>query len=544
MTELAPRIEYAAATCLWCKKRLYRLWRDEHASPWWCETPACHDYQEGYAAWSQQRTKEGEYVGPKTYHYVPTPVQVVWHAAVYNRTTTRLLVGGQAGPGKSRFIRESLYRLALQVPSFHALLLRRTHQDLNQSHVRFVPMEVHSRGGIWKTGDRIVEFPHPDGVKSIIRMGHLEDSGALQNYLSSEYDVIAPDELVTFDRDEMLELFSRARSSNPALFALRGHTYEEDGRQKRLDGSLVLAATNPGGKGGRWVKEFFIDHSPDPQAFRKYRSDRWAFKRAKLEDNPYIEEGYRDTLEDLPEMRRRQLLEGDWNAYEGQFFSEWAAELGGQPWHVRSLDIPSHCEWFASMDWGYNAPGCVLWWACLPDGHYHIAQEYKFQQTAAEDVAKTVKAMTKALHISRLRYIACDPSMKAKTGHGKGESIMETLSKHGLPMRAADNDRFNGWLRVHQLLQPGADGFPWLTVAPTVKYLRRTLPAMQQDPHNPEDLDTTGDDHGADALRYGSMSRPAPTRVPSPPAVIPGTMGALRANLLKPEQTFLGAECA
>jgi hypothetical protein len=36
----------------------------------------------------------------------------------------------------------------------------------------------------------------------------------------------------------------------------------------------------------------------------------------------------------------------------------------------------------------------------------------------------------------------------------------------------------------------------------------RTLPSMQHDKKNPEDLDTEGEDHCADSIRYGVMSRP------------------------------------
>lgn len=274
--------------------------------------------------------------------YVPTPKQVVWHEAVYHRPTTRLLVGGQAGPGKSRWLREALYRFAQEVPGFHGLLLRRTHKDLDQSHLRFVPFEVAQRGGVWKAGDRVVVFPHRGHADAIIRMGHLEDSGALQDYLSAEYDAIAPDELVTFDRDEMLELFSRARSVNPALAALRGYVdpeeRDEDGQATVYDGSLVLTASNPGGKGTWWVKDFFMDHTPDRDRYPHYTAARWAFYGAKLADNPYMAPGYRRTLQDLPELRRRQLLEGDWNAWEGQFF-DWRATKDGQPWHVQDLGL-------------------------------------------------------------------------------------------------------------------------------------------------------------------------------------------------------------
>jgi hypothetical protein len=322
------------ARCCWCGSTLTRWTVLSPEGPWVCPTTACQTQQ--WQAAAVTMTPQG--IIQKVL-YLPTPRQVEWRAAVYHRPTTRLLVGGHAGPGKSRWLREMLYELAQKVPGFHALLLRRTHKDLEQSHLRFVPKEVFDRGGTWKLSDKVIEFDHPNKVTSIIRMGHLEDSGALQNYLSSEYDAIAPDELVTFDKEEMLELFSRARSTNEHLYALRGgHKYwdvNEDGEPELMetDGSIVVTATNPGGRGARWVKDFFIEKTPDPDEHPNYRPEMWAFHSAMLKDNPYIRRGYVSTLKDLPEIRRRQLLEGDWDAFEGQFFDWHAAK------HVADLGI-------------------------------------------------------------------------------------------------------------------------------------------------------------------------------------------------------------
>ncbi len=49
----------------------------------------------------------------------------------------------------------------------------------------------------------------------------------------------------------------------------------------------------------------------------------------------------------------------------------------------------------------------------------------------------------------------------------------------------------------------------------------RTLPALQHDSDNPEDVDTEGEDHAPDDIRYGCMSRPyiAPPKEPVRPAV-------------------------
>ena len=521
----------STAKCCWCQAPLKR---ESVNGPWWCLTEACKTHQVNWSRYTCQTNKHGEIPGSRRYLYVPTPVQVEWHRAVYNRDLVYLLVGGQAGPGKSRWIREALYRLACEVPGLHALLLRRTHKDLDQSHLRFMPYEVHSAGGEYKIGDRVALFHHRDQPDAVIRCGHLEDAGAIENYLSSEYDVIAPDELVTFDRDPMLELFSRLRSTSPKLMKLRGHVDAD------LDGSCVITATNPGGRGSLWVKDFFIDHNPDEEEFPDYEPHRWAFVPAKLDDNPYIRKGYRKKLENLTGPRRRQLLEGDWNAHSGQFFTEWREDK-----HVREVEIPRHTEFFGSMDWGRNAPGVMLWWACLPDGHFHIAAEYKFQGENADEVGIQIQRQTKALHITRLRYIVCDPNMKSKSGHSRGESIMETLQRLQLPMRLGDNDRNNGWNRVHELLRPDVDGVPWLTVSPLCRYGRRTIPAMVMDKHDPEDLDTTKDDHWCDALRYGAMSRPAPTRfVDVKPAPPPGSIGDMLAALLTPPTPILGTDLA
>ena len=45
----------------------------------------------------------------------------------------------------------------------------------------------------------------------------------------------------------------------------------------------------------------------------------------------------------------------------------------------------------------------------------------------------------------------------------------------------------------------------------------RTMPALQYDDHKVEDLDTDGEDHVADEVRYFCMSRPIKPRIPTKP---------------------------
>lgn len=464
------------ATCCWCSAQLTQA-----ENVWWCAgSEACRRKQ---AEWAIDATSGGV----RKWLYLPTPKQADFHSAT--RQTRRVLYGGQAGPGKSHALRWGLYRDCMAIPNLNCLLLRRTYQQLEQTHLNEMMREQGLVGANYTTGDKVMRF----GNGSVIRAGHCESAADAMNYLSSEYDRIAFDELVTFDRDPALEIMSRARTSKAAV--------------KAAGDAQVWAGTNPGGRGALWVKEFFIDRTVDLNEFPSYEPARYGFVEAKLADNPYISEQYERDLQDLPEMRKRQLLYGDWNAFEGQFFAEWQVDR-----HVREMQIEPAIDHFAAMDWGYNSPGCVLWFACLPDNRLHVRWEYKFKGEPAEKVALEIARINKALGIKKLRYLVCDPAMKQKTGAGRGESIYETLLRRGLPMRGGDNDRFNGWNRVHEWLRVGPDNQPYITVAPDCRYLVRTLPAMVQDDHDPEDIDSAKDDHAVDALRYGVMSRPGPTR--------------------------------
>ena len=42
----------------------------------------------------------------------------------------------------------------------------------------------------------------------------------------------------------------------------------------------------------------------------------------------------------------------------------------------------------------------------------------------------------------------------------------------------------------------------------------RTFPLAIHDERNPEDIDSDGEDHALDSLRYGLMSRPKPSATP------------------------------
>jgi hypothetical protein len=479
-----PLVSHPHATCCWCGRHFTQI----PSGQWECPTPACAAQQ---YAWGIAIT-----VGDtKRQVFLPTPRQVEFFRA--QRQFVRTLYGGAAGGAKSHVLRWGLYRVCLSVRRLSTIIIRANYKDLEETHLLHLERDAPLFGAKYNRGERRMYFPQ---TGSTIVGGHMDDKVAKEGYLSREYDVIVPDELVTYDEGDMIELFSRARTSNPDVVA-------------KLGGPKVWAASNPGPRGALWVRDFFITKQPDKDKYPKFKPEWHTFVQAKVDDNPYVDLTYRDNLDQMPEPRRSQLLEGDWSVFEGSFF-QFKTFQNGQPWHVAEKYVPPGTEWIAAMDWGFNQPYCVGWFACLPDGHIHMARELKGTQTTPDVVAAKMMDTTRRLvGTGRLRYCAADPSMWNKTGQDHGKAIVETFRSAGLPMRKADNQRGkNGWANVHDLLRAAPDGTPWLTFDPSCQYLIRTLPIQEQSTHDADDVNTDGDDHGSDMLRYMSLSRPSPTR--------------------------------
>jgi hypothetical protein len=122
----------------------------------------------------------------------------------------------------------------------------------------------------------------------------------------------------------------------------------------------------------------------------------------------------------------------------------------------------------------------------------------------APEVGNRIRELEKG---ERMADEVLDPAAFARDG---GPSIAERMD---LNFRRADNARvaqkgaMGGWDQVRERLK-GDEAGSGLVIFSTCTHLIRTLPALQHDPHKAEDVDTEGEDHAPDTLRYGCMSRP------------------------------------
>ena len=108
------------------------------------------------------------------------------------------------------------------------------------------------------------------------------------------------------------------------------------------------------------------------------------------------------------------------------------------------------------------------------------------------------------------------------TAHGNvamsGADIMESTyresTKKILRLLKGNNDRLNGWGTVREYLKPvmkEEQVIAKLQVFNTCTEFIRTFPSLVYDSIKVEDLNTNGEDHAADAVRYGLMSGPTPS---------------------------------
>lgn len=454
---------------------------------WWCPSQPCRTKQLAWGISLQvPKTGKGGVQGFEWKRwFVPLPKQV----AFLELNAKRKLFGGAAGGSKSHASRFGAYRLCLTVPGLSVLLLRKTRPELERTHIRAMRREQHDIGFTFMEQAKECRFTNG----SVIECGHMEDEAAVQKYLSSEYDLIIPEEAVQYPPDPLMELMSRARTSNE--------------RVKALGGPWVWLPTNPGGPAHHLLKALFIDRAPDveqyPAMAKSYQPEQWGYVHATLDDNPYIDPDYEQlSLSGLRKARYEQLRHGDWDAAEGTFFEMFDKRL-----HVRDVRLatPIHGV-IEAMDWGYTSPGCWLAFAHVGDNHWHVIGEWKFRQLTPQQVAEGILERRKELGIGSVSYTVGDPAMFSKH---QGDAIATTLGRHGVTVRPGNNERTLGWMRLIAAFQPAPDGVPWLTLSPNCRYAIRSIPALLADKHNPEDVDSSLDDHAADALRYFAMSRPA-----------------------------------
>jgi hypothetical protein len=270
--------------------------------------------------------------------------------------------------------------------------------------------------------------------------------------------------------------------------------------------------------GHGWLKELFIKPAPKGMQVLEKKlpngsSFDYIYIPSRVHDNQILlarDPEYINRLHMVgsPELVRA-WLEGDFEIHEGSYFPEFSGK------HIIApFNLPKHWPRYLGYDWGYRSPFAAVWGAVssgrddkgnevpYPKGSIVIYREMHSKGVDNVEQANRIAAAS----IGENPIAVADPSIFSHEG---GPSINDqfnvVFAKYKHPsFRPADNNRISGWSQIRQRLVGKP---PLLYIFANCQYLLETLPSMTIDKRNPEDLDTNGNDHAVDALRYMCKAR-------------------------------------
>lgn len=406
--------------------------------------------------------------------------------------------GGARGGGKTWAVRIKAMLLACRYAGIKILIVRRSFQELRDNHILPLQMELRDLAR-WKEQEK--RFIFPNG--SYIRFGYCSAERDVLQYQGQEYDIIFIDEATQLTEFQFQTFKGCLRGANDF--------------PKRM-----YLTCNPGGVGHAWVKRLFIDR----QYVEGERPEDYEFIQAKVTDNPVLmkkDPEYINMLRSLPYELREAWLNGSWDIFAGQYFSEWNRDV-----HVvEPFAIPAWWRRYITMDYGLDMLAAYLIVVDDHDMAYVVQEVYKGRDLGegakgliVSEAAAEVKALAGNGDIAA--YLAPPDLWNARQETGK--SVADIFAESGIYLTQTSNDRIDGWMAMHERLHVFEDEqgvqVAKLRIFPQCINLIRTLPQLRYDDKRINDVATEPHEltHGPDAIRgwcvYWTRRASAPAAPP------------------------------
>jgi len=404
--------------------------------------------------------------------YVPLAWQLKFHALARECDKpdgpVKLGVGGSRGPGKSHGVFAQMVLDDCQrVPGLKGLFLRQTGKAAQESFNDLILKIIVGKIDYdYNASQGVLKFYN----NSRVILGGFRDEKDIDNYIGIEYDFIAIEELNQLTELKVDQLLGSMRTSKTNW-------------RPRLYTSF-----NPGGIGHVFVKNTFVI------PYREEREKETKFVPSTYKDNPYLNKEYIDYLEALKGTLGKAWREGNFDIFEGQYFTEWS-----QDHHVvLPFRIPETWKKYRSYDHGRESPACCKWYAIDYNGRVWVYREFYVKGWNADQIAQEIARLTPSNE--KIEYSVADASIFSKIGHG--ETIAEILGRNGFVTIPSSKDRVAGWNVMHEYYYWDNLNEPKIKYFNTCFHSIRTIPSLIHDDKHPEDLDSTGEDHCADVDRY------------------------------------------
>lgn len=393
--------------------------------------------------------------------------------------TRYVAYGGARGGGKSHAVRLKATLLCLRYRGIRVLIIRRSYPELYENHIKIMAAELKGVA-VYRDSDKSLNF----AGGSRIKFGYCASDADLLQYQGVEYDVIFMDEATHFTEYQFSVIRACMRGANdfPKRFYL---------------------TCNPGGVGHAWVKRLFVDRDyregEDPGDYTFIKSTVYDNKPLLDSDTEYV-----NTLKNLPKELRRAWLDGDWDVFAGQYFSEFSRDI-----HVyEDFEIPKWWKRYRAFDYGLDMLAC-LWAAVDESGDIWIYREYCESGLIVSEAARRILDMSYGEDVCTT---VAPPDMYNRQ-KDSGKSMAELFESEGVKLTRADNSRIQGWMNLKEWLKPVKDETGKCTarlhISASSTELIRCLPQLMHDKDSQMDAATEPHDitHICDALRYLCMYR-------------------------------------
>lgn len=398
-------------------------------------------------------------------------------------TKRHIAYGGARGGGKSWAMRRKFVLLCLKYPGIQCLLLRRTLPELRENHQLPLQQELY---GFVKYNSDEKSFTFPNGSR--IRLGYCDTEKDVYQYQGQEYDIIGLEEATHFTETQKDFLLTCNRSTRKDIKPRMYYT------------------SNPGNVGHIWFKRLFIDR----EYRNKEKAENYEFIQALVYDNSVLMESnpeYVESLENLPEDQKKAMLYGDWNVFEGQFFSEFNTVH-----HIiEPFDIPEDWDIYKTLDYGLDKCACYFI-AHSPDNHFYVIDELYESNLIVSEASKKI---LKKEENRKIRESIAPPDLWNKHPT-TGKSSADIFYENGINWATGNNDRISGWLALKEMLKV-VETFDahtgektvdcQLKIFNTCSNLIRTLPQLQHDPNKRNDVAKQPHEitHAPDAIRIFAL---------------------------------------
>lgn len=487
-----------------------------------------------------------------------------------------IIYGGKAGGGKTWAL--CLDSLAdVENPQYGAVFFRRKAVQITDVGGLWDKMnEVFPYLGAVSRTSPVHEWTFPSGARFIAT--HLLHEENKYDHMGGEFAWQGWDELTHFTETQFWYIQSRARSVSGVQPRCRA-TCNPDGTSwvKRFIAPWVDRKSRLKAKSGEVLWLVVVDndeksaaaegtnrylyfqtveeamaaakehhHLPDDQLRDAVKSV--TFIAANLEDNQVLMQAnprYRANLLTLPRVERERLAYGNWDITDATFFEEWMpVTMDGSPWHVIPTGpLPEGYTYYIGHDWGFSAPYSAHLIGVAPDGRKIVCREcYATKRKTSEQSADMIQmieknGLTKAGVLAFMPHDIYNRRLNSKGEYD--EPIVMTFLADGLqcvksgadPKARADAMREH--LRDWGPDEGWPDGRPGIQVMECCANLIRTIELLNADPHNPEIVDTTQEDHAFDSVGHMLTGAPVGPKIVKKPEVPDDTRekGSLAARM-------------